>query len=91
VNGKELTKWADANGVAYNSVEELCKNPKATEMVCKDLNNIGKGKLGGNEALAAVALLPGTGAPNSTGDNAPWTPDNTFLTARYNGQTVFIQ
>jgi len=56
--------------------------PEATTMVCQDLNAIGKGKLGGNETLAAVVLLPGTGAPDSTGSNAPWTPDNTYLTAR---------
>jgi long-chain acyl-CoA synthetase len=83
-NDYELKKWADANGISYNSFEDLCKNPKAAEMVCKDLNNIGKGKLGGNEALAAVALLPGSASPESSGMDAPWTPENTYLTARYN-------
>jgi long-chain acyl-CoA synthetase len=81
VNEVELKKWADGNGIKYNSIADLCANPKAAEMVCKDLNAIGKGKLGGNEALSAVALLPGTGALDSTGAEAPWTPDNTYLTA----------
>ena len=52
-------------------------------MVTKDLNSIGQGKLGGNEALASVCLLPGSSDPNSKdwGPTAPWTPENTFLTA----------
>jgi len=83
VNETELKKWADGNGIKYGSFSELCANPQATTMVCKDLNAIGKGKLGGNEALAAIALLPGTGALESSGDDAPWTPDNTYLTARF--------
>jgi len=82
VNDYELKKWADGAGVSYgDSLEKLCAHPEATKMVCADLNGIGKGVLGGNEALAAVALLPGTGAPDSTGPNAPWTPENTYLTA----------
>ena len=42
VNNDELKKWADGAGVAYKSLEELCKNPAAAEMVTKDLNAIGK-------------------------------------------------
>jgi long-chain acyl-CoA synthetase len=80
-NDYELKKWADSKGVAYSSFEELCKNAEAAAMVTKDLNGIGKGKLGGNEALASVCLLPGTGAPTEGGATAPWTPENTFLTA----------
>ena len=28
-----------------------------------------------------VALLPGTAAPDAQGPTAPWTPENSFLTA----------
>ena len=42
---------------------------------------LGQGTLGGNEALASVCLLPGTGNPLEQGPTAPWTPENTFLTA----------
>jgi long-chain acyl-CoA synthetase len=80
-NDYELKKWADSKSVAYSSFEDLCKNAEAAAMVTKDLNGIGKGKLGGNEALASVCLLPGTGAPTEGGATAPWTPENTFLTA----------
>jgi long-chain acyl-CoA synthetase len=81
VNDYELKKWADENNITYHSIPDLCANPRAAEMVCKDLNAIGKGKLGGNEALAAVALLPGTAAPESKGEDAPWTAENGYLTA----------
>jgi len=82
VNDYELKKWADQAGVPYGgSLEQLCGHPEACKMVCNDLNAIGKGVLGGNEALAAVALLPGSGAHTSTGSDAPWTPDNSYLTA----------
>ena len=81
VNVPKLKEWAAGAGVAYVDAMDLCKNPAAAAMVAKDLNAIGKGTLGGNEALAAVALLPGTGDPESSGPDAPWTPENTFLTA----------
>jgi long-chain acyl-CoA synthetase len=81
VNTAELSKWAAGAGVGAESVEALCEDPAAIAMVTKDLNALGKGKLGGNEALASVCLLPGTGAPTEGGPTAPWTPDNLFLTA----------
>jgi long-chain acyl-CoA synthetase len=81
VNDYELKKWANANSITFDSVESLCKNPEAAKMVCNDLNAIGKNTLGGNELLAAVALLPGTGNPDSDQWDAPWTPDNGYLTA----------
>ena len=81
VNDYELKKWADSMRISYSSVEELCKNAEAAAMVTKDLNGIGKGKLGGNEALASVCLLPGTGQLTDTGATAPWTPENLYLTA----------
>ena len=81
VNDVELKKWAKDSGVSYSTIEELCENEEAIKMVTKDLNAIGKGKLGGNEALASVCLLPGTGDPTQGGPTAPWTPENNFLTA----------
>ena len=81
VNVPKLKEWAKDAGVAFGSVAELCANPAACAMVTKDLNGIGKGTLGGNEALASVGLLPGTGAMDSNGPDAPWTPENTYLTA----------
>jgi long-chain acyl-CoA synthetase len=81
VNGPELKSWARANGVAFASLEDLCVNPAACAAVLADLNAHGKGKLGLNEALAAVSLLPGTGNVDSVGPNAPWTSDNGYLTA----------
>ena len=80
-NDVELKKWAHVTGIVYESVEDLCENEEAIKMVTKDLNAIGKGKLGGNEALASVCLLPGTGDPTQGGPTAPWTPENNFLTA----------
>jgi len=77
----ELKKWADATGIAYTSLEDLCANPQAAEHVKADLNAIAKGHLGNNELLAAVALLPGTADPESAGLDAPWTPENQYLTA----------
>jgi len=81
VNDRELQKWADNNGVGYASFEALCADPAARKMVCTDLNTCGRGVLGGNEALAAVALLPGTAPGDSNGPDAPWTPENGYLTA----------
>ena len=57
-------------------MEQLCSDPAAVKMVTADLNAIGKGKLGGNEALATVVLLPGTAPVDDKGPNAPWTPEN---------------
>jgi len=81
VNDYELKKWANANNVTFDTVENLCKNEAAVKMVCADLNNVGKGTLGGNEALAAIALLPGTGNPDVALWDSPWTPENGCLTA----------
>jgi long-chain acyl-CoA synthetase len=81
VNDHELKKWARANGVLFSSVEALCVDPAACKMVCADLNARGAGALGGNEALAAVSLLPGTAPSDSHGPHAPWTPENGYLTA----------
>ena len=42
VNDYELKQWARASGVAFTTVEELCRDPAAAKMVTADLNAIGK-------------------------------------------------
>jgi len=81
VNVGELVKWAKGSGVGYSSVQELCENEAAVSAVTKDLNSIGKGKLGGNEMLASIVLLSGEGDPEAQDLDSPWTPENQFLTA----------
>ena len=85
----DLVKWAKGAGVAYDkaNLAALCATPEAEKYVLDSLNKIGKlGKLGGNEALAGVALFPGTGEQTrGAGVDAlpddPWTPQNNCLTA----------
>lgn len=78
----ELIKWAKGAGIEYSSVENLCQNPAAISYVTQDLNSIGKGKLGGNELLASITLIPGeNGDPEAQNLDSPWTPENNFLTA----------
>ena len=78
---------ADAQGLAYASPEALCELPEAEKHVLDELNKIGKaGRLGANEALAAVRLHAGTGEPTRGPDvppqfHDPWTPQNGALTA----------
>jgi long-chain acyl-CoA synthetase len=81
VNVGELVKWAKGSGVGFSSVQELCDNEAAVAAVTKDLNGIGKGKLGANELLASVVLLSGEGNPEAQDLDSPWTPENQFLTA----------
>ena len=82
-----LTGWAEAQGLAYASPEALCELPEAEKHVLDELNKIGKaGRLGANEALAAVRLHAGTGEPTRGPDvppqfHDPWTPQNGALTA----------
>lgn len=42
VNGSELKKWADNEGVHYENLSDLCKNNKAIAMVTSHLNEIGE-------------------------------------------------
>ena len=81
---KKCSAWADANGVSYSSFDALCKEPKMVTEVLSSLKAAGKsGKLGANEILAGIVLLPGTGEkdrqPPAFED--PWTPENGSLTA----------
>ena len=78
---KELQNWAKLNGAFIEDVEALCADPKCIAAVTKDMNAQGKGKLGGNEALASVALISGMGSPDTAEPNSPWTPENLCLTA----------
>lgn len=83
VAGGELRKWATEAGVSFSSIDDLCRNPAAEEHVCASLNGIGEAqKLGRNELLAAVALLPNTGPDGGKGPDSPWTTENQYLTAR---------
>lgn len=76
-----LKKWARGNGINADDPVALCQNPEACKMVTADLNKIGHGIIGANEKLAAVALLPGIDAVESTAVTAPWSPENNYLTA----------
>jgi len=81
---KKLTDWAHNNNIEYDSWPHLCQTPEANAEVLKALQKAGKdGKLGANEILSGVILLPGTGPhgnqPPEFSD--PWTPENGMLTA----------
>merc|ERR1711972_1185159 len=82
-NTAELERWAAAQGIAYKTMEELCKNPTAEKAVLDSLNAAGKaGDLAANEVLCAIALIPGTGPMEGEATPAsPWTPENGGLTA----------
>jgi long-chain acyl-CoA synthetase len=41
VAGKELESWAREHNVQFTSLEELCKDPLAINMVTTELNDIG--------------------------------------------------
>jgi len=81
---KKVTQFADENGIAYDSWEALCAHPDVNKEVLRSLVAAGKaGKLGPNEILLGVLLLPGSGPkeriPPAFED--PWTPENGMLTA----------
>ena len=79
-----LESWARGHDVRYASFDELCADNRSRAMVLDELNIIAKKRLGSNEKLAKVALLPGH---SEAGDEAgiskqPWTVENGCLTAR---------
>jgi len=82
VNISELKKWAAGAGLAGKTDEALCETKEARKAVLASLNSAGKGKLGNNETLASVRLIPGTGpesgAPSET---SPWSAENGCRTA----------
>lgn len=81
-NTVEIKKWADGQGIQYGSIEELCKLPAAEKLVLDSLLAAGKsGKLGANEYLGAIALIPGTGSQLDAELTSPWTSENGGLTA----------
>ena len=81
---KKVTQFADDNGIAYDSWEALCAHPDVNKEVLRSLVAAGKaGKLGPNEILLGVLLLPGSGVKERIPPNFedPWTPENGMLTA----------
>lgn len=82
-NEGEITKWAEQQGIAFSSFDELCKHPAAEKLVLDSLVAAGKaGGLGANEILCAIALIPGTGPMAGEPTPAsPWTAENQGLTA----------
>ena len=81
---KKLQQYADEHGIAYASFEALCADEAMNTEVLRSLVAAGKaGKLGSNEILAGVLLLPGTGAKETIPPafEDPWTPENGMLTA----------
>jgi long-chain acyl-CoA synthetase len=81
---KKLQQYADENGISYASFEALCADEAMNTEVLRSLVAAGKaGKLGSNEILAGVLLLPGTGAKETIPPafEDPWTPENGMLTA----------
>lgn len=81
VNLPELKKWADAQGVQYISLEELCMNREAEAMVLKALQAAACSRLSANEKIVGVKLIPGTGPANLATETSPWTPENGLQTA----------
>jgi len=80
-NVAEVGKWAKQQGMDSSDVESLCRDKKVEAMVLKSLVDAGKGKLGGNEILVAIKLVPGTGPMDAPTVTSPWTPENGFQTA----------
>ena len=81
---KKCCAWADQNGVEYGTFAELCASPEMNKEVLSSLIKAGKsGKLGANEILAGILLLPGTGKKDNEYPKFedPWTPENGALTA----------
>ena len=81
---KKCSAWADANNVAYKTFAELCTTPEMNKEVLASLVKAGKsGKLGANEILTGILLLPGTGEKERQPPRFedPWTPENGSLTA----------
>ena len=81
---KKCCAWADANGIEYGTFEDLCATDAMNKEVLASLVKAGKsGKLGANEILAGILLLPGTGKKDNESPKFedPWTPENGALTA----------
>lgn len=81
VNLPELLNWAKAKGVTHSSPEELCKNKEAEAFVLKSLQDAACSRLGANEKIVGVKLIPGTGPQEEPTPTSPWTPDNGLQTA----------
>lgn len=93
-NMAEIRKWARSEGISTEDDEALCNDGAIRAMVLKDLVSRAKGKLGGNELIGAVHLVPGTGPPDAATVTSPWTPENGCQTAskkldRRNAAAIF--
>ncbi|KAK9919832.1 hypothetical protein M0R45_028407 [Rubus argutus] len=68
-----LKQWAASEGIKYEDLGQLCKNPRARSAVLADLNAIGKeAQLRGFEFAKAVTLVP-----------EPFTVENDLLTPTF--------
>jgi long-chain acyl-CoA synthetase len=81
-NMAELKKWASGQGLSGLTDEALCLNPEARKVVLASLITAAGGKLGKNEGLIAVGLIPGTGpAEGAPSETSPWSAENGCRTA----------
>eukprot|EP00854_Cymbomonas_tetramitiformis_P012982 gene12982-15344_t len=75
VNMHKLEAWAKGAGISFTSSEELCSNPAVVKEVMRTMDECHKiGALGGNEKLATVALISGSGDPTVLTATSPWGP-----------------
>jgi long-chain acyl-CoA synthetase len=80
VNMSALRKWARSQGIDDGDSVALCNNAAARKMVLQDMVSTAKAKLGANEIIGAVYLVPGEGDQVASITSA-WSPDNGCQTA----------
>jgi len=81
-NMPELKRWAGGAGLSGLTDEDLCQSKEAEKAVLENLITVAKGKLGKNEVLCAIRLIPGTGPVEGTATTtSPWDPANGCRTA----------
>jgi len=78
----KLTEFANNVGIAFSTPEDLCTKQEVVDEIMITLDAAHKsGRLGGNEKLASICVISGTGSPTELTSTSPWTPDNGGLTA----------
>ena len=72
---KKCCAWADANGVEYGTFADRATSEMNKEVLSSLIKAGKSGKLGANEILAGILLLPGTGAKDNETPQFedPWT------------------